>query len=161
MFNFVARFFEMTENEYDLSANRMEGMFRSMDILDFDTHYSTHEACLRFLAESKWRDGFVCRHCGHTNYCEGKTPYSRRCTRCKREESATAHTIFHRCRIHLPDAFRITYLVCGDAEISTYELSRRLNLRQMTCWKFKKKISECLEKRADLIAPELAAVFKE
>ena len=43
---------------------------------------------LMFLSEQKWKNGFRCRKCNHTNYCEGKTPYSRRCTRCKAEESA-------------------------------------------------------------------------
>lgn len=144
----------MKNQESHTQSFRMEHMFRSMDLSDFEGNYDSQEACLRFLADSKWRDGFVCRKCGHTNYCEGKSPHSRRCTRCKAEESATAHTIFHRCKINLPDAFRITYLVCGDNDISTYELSRRLDLRQMTCWKFKKKITECLEKRVDFLSPD-------
>ena len=28
-----------------------------------------------FLAELKWKEGFICRKCGNTNYCPGKTPY--------------------------------------------------------------------------------------
>jgi hypothetical protein len=43
------------------------------------------------------------------------------------------------------DAFRITYAVCYDPAVSTYELSRDFELRQMTCWKFRKKVKECLE----------------
>lgn len=148
------KYFEVPKKEDAIQSVRMEHMFRSMDMKVFDGSFSSPEECLRFLAEAKWKDGFVCRSCGHTNYCDGKTLHSRRCTRCKKEESATAHTIFHRCKIDLPDAFRITFLVCNKQEISSHELSRQLDLRQMTCWKFKKKISECIEKRADLISPE-------
>lgn len=101
-------------------------------------------AILKSLADYKWIDGFVCRKCGHTNYCHGKKPFSRRCTRCKSEESATAHTIFHRCKIPLTEALELAKTVCADPEVSSYEISRVFDRRQMTCWKFKSRITECL-----------------
>lgn len=100
---------------------------------------------LKLLADCKWSNGFVCRKCGNTNYCKGKKPYSRRCTRCKAEESATAHTIFHRCKMPLTEAIALAKIVCAQPSISSYELSRQLEKRQMTCWKFKAKVMECLE----------------
>lgn len=118
--------------------------------LEFESAFSTDEQCLEFLANEKWKDGYVCRNCGHTNYCKGKTPFSRRCTRCKHDESATAHTIFHRCKINLTEAFEIAYMVCKTPKISTYNLARKLEKRQMTCWKFKKKITECIERNGYL-----------
>ena len=30
------------------------------------------EKVMQFLADVKWETGFVCRGCGHTNYCSGK-----------------------------------------------------------------------------------------
>jgi hypothetical protein len=109
--------------------------------------YQTDEMCLEFIAGQKWSDGFICRKCGHINYCRGKTLYSRRCTRCKHEESATSHTIFHRCHIPISEAFRMVYTVCHDPGISSYELSRQLERRQMTCWKLKSKLLKCIENR--------------
>lgn len=103
------------------------------------------ENLLKFLAEHKWKEGYFCRKCGNENYCKGKKPYSRRCTRCKSEESATAHTIFHRCKIPLSEAFEIARMICCDPNVSTYELSRQVEKRQMTCWKFKTKILDCLK----------------
>jgi hypothetical protein len=125
-------------------------MFLKFKQIEFEDQFATDEQCLEFLAGQKWKDGYVCRKCGHTNYCVGKTPFSRRCTRCKHDESATAHTIFHRCKINLSEAFKIAYLVCKSPQISTYDISRKLDKRQMTCWKFKKKITECIEKKGDL-----------
>ena len=105
------------------------------------------EKTLHFIAEVKWEGGYVCRKCGHTNYCEGKTPSSRRCTRCKTEESATAHTIFHNIKFPVNKAFYIAYNVCvlGN-DFSTYNYSDQLGLNQMTCWKFRKRIQDCLLK---------------
>jgi len=128
----------------------MESLINHLKPLEFEMAFSTDEKCLEFLANEKWKDGFVCRKCGHTNYCKGKTPFSRRCTRCKHDESATAHTIFHRCKIPLADAFELAYSVCRNPAISSYDLSRKLETRQMTCWKFKKKITECIEKNGAL-----------
>lgn len=119
-------------------------------IEDIQQLTQTEESCLKFLAEYKWKDGFICKKCGHTNYCEGKKPFSRRCTKCKHDESAQAHTNFHGCKIPLPKAFNIAYTICHSEAISTHELSRKLDLRQMTCWKFKKKITECIDKRTDI-----------
>ncbi|HZX63117.1 MAG TPA: transposase [Bacteroidales bacterium] len=112
--------------------------------------FQTEDACLSFISGQKWADGYTCRKCGNTNYCKGKSPYSRRCTRCKHEESATAHTLFHRCHIPITEAFRIAYTVCHDPGISSYELSRQLERRQMTCWKLKSRLMECLENRGQI-----------
>ena len=108
--------------------------------------FASEEKCLEFLSSIKWENGFICRKCGNDNYCQGKKPYSRRCTRCKTVESVTTGTIFHNCKFPLNKAFYIAYNVCKkDDDISTYEYARRLSLRQMTCWKFKHKIKEALD----------------
>jgi len=118
----------------ELSKEQLEELFNSDD------------KCYEFLAEIKWSEGFTCKKCGNTNYCSGKTPYSRRCTRCKTEESAAAGTIFHNCKFQVSKAFYIAYNVCkGKEDISTYEYARRLSLRQMTCWNFKTKIRTAIE----------------
>lgn len=129
----------------------MKNIFGVESSAEFSTCFPDEASCLEFLADAKWSSGFVCRKCGHSNFCKGKTPYSRRCTRCKHEESATSHTVFHNCRIPLTKAFKMSFLVCDKPEISTYKLSRQLETRQMTCWKFKKKILDCIEEGASIV----------
>lgn len=129
----------------------MKNLFRKIDPMRFKKDFETEDQCLAYLADMKWQKGFKCRKCGHTNYCKGKKPYSRRCTRCKTEESATAHTVFHACKFPLTSGFNLMYHVCQRPDISSYELSRLLETRQMTCWKFKKKLTECLENNNSLI----------
>ncbi len=113
--------------------------------------FQSDEKCFEFLADLKWSEGFVCRKCGNTNHCPGKTPHSRRCTKCKTEESATTGTIFHNCKFPVSKAFYIAYSVCkGKEDLSTYEFARRLSLRQMTCWNFKTKIQHALQQMDSL-----------
>ena len=124
--------------------------FQNIEIKDFSVETASDLDCLKFVAEKKWGDGFECRKCGHTNYCKGKTPFSRRCTRCKHDESATANTIFHRCHIPIKEAFYIVHRVCHDPAVSTYELSRQIELRQMTCWKLKARLMDCIKSRGEI-----------
>jgi hypothetical protein len=121
--------------------------------------FSSDDACLEFLAELKWSNGFTCRKCGNDNSCPGKTPHSRRCTRCKTEESATNGTIFHNCKFPVSKAFYIAYHVCkGNEQISTYEYARRLSLRQMTCWNFRNKMIQSLGNMEGLTDNEKVAI---
>ncbi len=111
--------------------------------------FNDDKKVLKFISEIKWSEGFICRKCGNDNYCEGKSPYSRRCTRCKTEESATSHTMFHNCKFPVSKAFYIAYTVCMEGkDISSYEYSDQLGLNQMTCWKFRKKIKDCVQRHA-------------
>jgi hypothetical protein len=133
----------------ELDADKLEELFTS------------DEKCYEFLAELKWSDGFTCRKCGNTNYCQGKTPHSRRCTRCKTEESSAAGTIFHNCKFPISKAFYIAYNVCkGQEDVSTYEFARRLSLRQMTCWNFKTKIQNALRQMDSLTETEKSSIQK-
>ncbi|MDP4226179.1 MAG: transposase [Bacteroidota bacterium] len=133
----------------DLSPEQLEELFTNDD------------KCLEFLADLKWSNGFVCRKCGNTNSCAGKSPYSRRCTRCKSEESAITGTIFHNCKFPISKAFYIAYHVCKDKEdISSYEFARRLSLRQMTCWNFKTKIQTALQQMTSLSESEKSDIEK-
>lgn len=131
------------ERESFLTARKMHfnHLFSQLAEADFATITSSPENCLAFLANMKWQDGYQCKKCGNANYCKGSTPHSRRCTRCKYSESATANTPFHGCHIPLPVAFGIAREICCKPKVSTWELSRQTDIRQMTCWKLKKKIT--------------------
>lgn len=123
--------------------------------------FLSDEKCFEFLAEVKWVHGFTCRKCGNNNYCPGKTPHSRRCTKCKTEESAAADTIFHNCKFPVHKAFYIAYNVCkGKEDLSSYELARRLSLRQMTCWNFKTKIRHAIRQMDSLTGIERDSIQK-
>ncbi len=134
---------------------------KELNTEELDLLFRSDEKCLKFLADIKWSNGFVCRKCGNTNHCPGKTPHSMRCTKCKKEESATTGTIFHNCKFPISKAFYIAYNVCKSKEdLSTYEFARRLSLRQMTCWNFKTKIQHALQQMESLSEGEKQSIKK-
>lgn len=111
----------------------------------FAATFSTDMDCLHWLSRLKWEDGFVCKKCGHTNFCDGTAPFSRRCTRCKHTESATAHTAFHRCRIPLTEAFKLLYQTIEGSGESIRSVAKKNDLRNMTCWRLVNKFQSCMQ----------------
>lgn len=119
----------------------MEKNFESLTLFEFQRLFPNDEACLAYLAKKKWENGFICPRCGHNRYCKGNRPYSRQCTRCHYISSPTSGTLFHKVKFSLLKAFYIVYYVSTNKKgISSTELSRKLGLRQKTCWLFKQKV---------------------
>lgn len=124
----------------------MEQRFKSLSLFEFQDRYSTSEDCLKDLSNLKWSKGFNCRKCGHNHSCQGTAAYSRECTKCRYVESATAQTLFHHIKFDLLKAFYIVYFVSTNKKgITSTELSRKLNLRQKTCWSFKRKVMKAMK----------------
>ncbi len=120
----------------------MEVLFEKiMGNFSVEELFSDDKKCLNLLSELKWANGFVCRKCGNENSCDGKIPFSRRCTRCKNEESATSNTLFHNIKFPVNKAFYIAYQVCANNKsISSFDMANKLFLRQITCWNFMHKV---------------------
>lgn len=105
---------------------------------------------LEYIAALKWENGYRCRSCDNDNFCQGKSHASRRCTRCKKDESAISHTLFHNCKFPINKALYIAYSLCVAGENYTVkELADQLSINPMTGWRFRKRIEECLLKFED------------
>ena len=121
-------------------------MFTGNNTIEFSKQFSNPEACYKYLDNCKWAEGYTCCKCANNNYCIGHKPYNRRCTRCKYDQSPTAGTLFDKLKFPIEKAFFIVFLVVtGKKAISSYELSRRLSLRQRTCYNFKGKIMKAMK----------------
>ena len=126
----------------------MERKFESLTIFEFQEKFPDEDSCLAYLAEKKWEKGYTCPKCGNTKYCKGDRPYSRQCTKCHYIASATSGTLFHKVKFSLLKAFYIVYYVSTNKKgISSTELSRKLGLRQKTCWLFKHKVMVAMKSR--------------
>lgn len=124
----------------------MEQRFKSLSIFEFQARFTTTDDCLIYLADLKWSNGFHCRKCGHRHCCNGKAAHSRQCTACRYVESPTAQTLFHKVKFDLVKAFYIVYFMSTNKKgITSTELSRKLGLRQKTCWSFKRKIMKAMK----------------
>ena len=124
----------------------MEQRFKSMSIFDFQKKFPNTDSCLAYLAKLKWDDGYSCSKCGHNHSCEGISPYSMQCTRCRYVESPTAGTLFHKVKFDLLKAFWIVYFISTNKKgFASTELARKLELGQKTCWKFKRKVMKAMK----------------
>ena len=76
---------------------------------EFRSRLGEKEQYLSFLATSKWADGYKCLRCKNSKYSRGKTEHSRRCTKCRYDESPTANTLFHKVKFGIDVAFEMVY----------------------------------------------------
>ena len=102
-----------------------------LTLFDFQNSFSTENDCLEYLANDKWKDGYVCKKCSNTSYCKGIKDLDRQCTKCRYLESPTAGTLFHKIKFPLVKAFHIVYFISTNKKgITSTELSRKLGLKQ-------------------------------
>jgi len=122
-------------------------MFIGTDLLEFIKIFPDEDACLKYLADIKWSTNeFCCKKCQNTNYCKGKQNYSRRCTKCKYDESPTSGTMFDRLGFELIRAFHILYAMSVRKKgISSYEIENEFSISQETCWKFRNKVQTVMK----------------
>ena len=109
------------------------------------TQFPDEESCISYLADLKWKEGYECSKCKNKKYCKGLGKYDRQCTKCCYLESPTAGTLFHKLKFSILKAFWIVYYVSTSKKgIASTELSRKLELRQKTCWLFKQKVMQAM-----------------
>lgn len=112
----------------------------------FNNRFQSEDDCFAYLAAIKWKGNqYICRKCGNTTFHKGRSPYSRRCNRCKYDESVTAGTIFHRLKFSILIAFQIIQLMATSNKGNTsVELSHQFGITQTTCLKFKWRVQEIM-----------------
>lgn len=111
----------------------------------FYKQFPDEKSCYGYMAAIKWKDGYVCKKCSHTNYYAGRKPYSLRCTRCKYDESPTSGTMFEKCKFSLHVAFHLVFKISTKKKgMSSLKLSHEFDLRRKTCWEFKRKIQQAM-----------------
>ncbi len=131
-------------NVKELTTARV--LMKDVNFEEFSKIFPDKEACLKYLENLKWAKSYECKKCGNTKWCDGKEENSKRCTKCRYDESPTAYTIFHKLKFPINKAFYMLFLVYANKEkITSLELSQILSLRQSTCWNFNKKITEALK----------------
>ena len=83
-------------------------IFKGQNIIEFSERFNSDVKCKEYLANIKWKDGFVCRKCNHTA-SQIRKDFSRTCNKCSDTESPTAKTLFHKVKFGLQKAFHICF----------------------------------------------------
>ncbi len=118
--------------------------------MEFQDRFASEEACLAYLAGSRWPDGFVCPGCGGREAWVLARRHLWECAECRLQTSVTAGTVMHGMRTPLRTWFWAAYLVATHHPgISAKQLQRQLGLsRYETAWLILQKL------RRAMVAPE-------
>ena len=82
-------------------------------LMEFETRFSSQEACEEYLIQMRWPEGFVCPVCGGRKaWRTGRLLFH--CAACGRQISVTAGTIFQGTRKPLPMWFRAMWWVTSQ-----------------------------------------------
>lgn len=121
-------------------------IFVGVNSINFNKRFKTDDDCLAYIAEIKWENGYICKKCSNTKYIKGSKPNNKRCLKCKYDESPTAGTMFDKVKFSLLIGFHIIFKIGTKKKgMSTLELSKEFDLREKTCWSFKRKLQDVME----------------
>lgn len=113
---------------------------------EFKKIYPNNLACLKYLSNLKWENGFVCNKCNNNKFANGKFDFSRRCSKCGYEETATTNTIFYRIKFPILEAFYLFFLLISHTNLTAKNLAKLTLLKENTCSFFKRKIKRTILK---------------
>jgi len=102
-------------------------------IFEFNQWFPDEAACMRFLIQSRWPDGFICPRCGYNEYFWQQTRELLQCKACGYQASPAAGTVMHRSKQPLKLWFHAAYLVhihlacrpCNSSDRQGYLAIRR------------------------------------
>ncbi len=121
-------------------------------LIEFQRWFPDESACYRYLASSRWPDGFVCPDCGHNTAWEIRRRVPSRskvlprppdrirvvweCASCHRQVSLTAGTVLDATKLPLTTWFWAAFMVATDKRgMSAVLLDRQLDMGgHMTAW---------------------------
>lgn len=134
---------------HDISeVKEARALSRDMTFEEFRNIYPEEDGWTKFIADLKWQSGYACRKCRNESYGPGRTPFSRRCTRCGYDESAIANTFLQGTHLPIEKALYLVFLVYNSqGSISSHKLSVILDTRQSTCWSYSSRIKSILKER--------------
>jgi Zn ribbon nucleic-acid-binding protein len=120
----------------------------SLSIIQFQKEFGTEEDCANYMMYKRWKDGFRCPKCDHTDYYYIKTRKLMECRKCRYQTSITAGTIMHKTKQPLTVWFWAIYLVAHDKRgKSALSLSQVLAIHYRTAWNMLRKIRAAMKDR--------------
>jgi len=125
-------------------------------IHDFNKTFTTEDDCRIYIGNEKWKKGYACIRCGCQDYTKGRSLHYRRCVACKYDESPTANTLFHKCKMGLINALAIVYRISSRTKgTSSTELAKELGIQQKTAWYFRQKVMRTMDQDSELLKDEV------
>lgn len=109
--------------------------------MGFEKMFSTEQQCLEYLIKLKWKDGYVCKECGHNQYWL----LSRKrisCSKCKGQRSILQGTIFEQSNKPLTLWYRTIWaMIIQKNGISALSIQRMMGFGSyQTAWTWLHKL---------------------
>ena len=114
-------------------------------LAEFEARFSNEEACLDYLFQLRWPNGYLCPRCEHTKGWRVRRTLIE-CASCSYQTSVTAGTIFHRTRKPLTMWFRLIWWVTSlKTGASALGMQRVLGLTSYeTAWTWLHKLRRAM-----------------
>jgi len=104
-------------------------------LLDAVNTYADLNKALEEAADSRWPNGVLCTHCGAENPMFLKTRRIWKCSKCRKQFSFKAGTVFEDSPLGLDKWLPAVWLIANNRNgISSWELSRALGVTQKSAW---------------------------
>jgi transposase-like protein len=115
--------------------------FKGQNEIEFHKKFGTKEACLQYLADRKWKNGFICPSCGSKEEYFTSEPFHKRCKKCLHHASPMANTLFHKLKFGIEKAFLIIFKMSATTKsISAEQLAKTIGVNRKTALAFQHKV---------------------
>ena len=126
-----------------------------MDLITIFQRFPDHESCIEHLERVRWPHAPACPHCGAMNVgrkADGERIGRWNCHSCHASFNVLSGTIFQKTKIELQKWFlAISLIINAKKSISSYQLSRDLDLNQKTAWYMAMRIRRAMVDQGDLL----------
>lgn len=113
------------------------------NLLEFVRYFDSEQKCKAYLALKRWGGKPVCPHCGNDRVYTTNVGYKCASNTCYKKFSVTKGTIYEASNVPLTKWFLAEYLIINHKKgISSYQLSRDIQVTQKTAWFMLHRIRE-------------------
>jgi transposase-like protein len=119
-----------------------------MSLFEFQERFADEAACLAFMVQTRWPQGFVCPRCACAKGYWIATRRAFECSACGHQASVTANTVMHRSKLPLRTWFWAIYLCATDKRgLSAKALQSRVGISYPTAWFVLHRIRSAMAQR--------------
>ena len=127
-----------------------------MDLIQIFQRFPDHEACIEHLERTRWPHTPACPLCGGVNVgrkADGYRIGRWNCHACHSSFNVLSGTIFEKTKIQLQKWFlAISLVLNAKKSLSSYQLSRDLDLNQKTAWYMVMRIRRAMVADGELLS---------
>lgn len=130
-------------NSVMISFGNFQNLIQLLD------HFKDEATCKLYLEKARWGDNPCCPHCNHHKVYRTERGFKCANTLCHKKFSVTVGTIFENSKIKLRYWYAAIYLLSAHKKgISSWQLSRDLNICQKSAWFMLHRIRYMLQEKA-------------